>query len=659
MAFWGMTQDPTQDATQQTPKSLPPRAGIDPTQEIPLAAEFPASDAAQWRALVEAALKGASFDKRLVSQSYDGFRIEPLYPRAAGAEPVAGRTAVPWQVIQRVDHPDPRSANQEALCDLEDGATGLNLVFAGAVGAYGYGLDSSRETITRALDGVHPEAGIALELDLSPQHKDAGQHLAAVLEERGIAPRETQIRFGYDPLGAKARSGSSPLPWTQIASLFSEIVSDLTAKGFAGPFAVADGRSVHAAGGSEAQELAFVIANAVEYLRLFSNAGLPLERARALVWFRLAADADEFLTIAKFRALRKLWARVEQACGLTPQPAFVSAETAWRMMTTRSPYVNMLRTTIAIAAAGIGGADAICALPFTLAFGLPDRFARRVARNQQLILLEESNLYRVADPAAGSGGIEALTAQITQAAWSLFQEIEAAGGAAVAIEQGLLQKKVAATRAAREANIARRKDALTGSSDFPNLAEAPVNVLDVARVTVPPMPASITFEGLPPMRLAEPFEALRAASDRTLNATGSRPKILLANLGKLSDFTARATFAKNFYEAGGIEAVTNDGFLLSSPLAQGEVKTDLTALVAAFKASGARLACLCSSDKVYEAEAAEAARALTAAGATVHLAGRPGEHETAWRQAGVKTYIYVGCGVLSTLRAAHDSLSVS
>src|SRR5581483_4204782 len=490
------------------------------TDNLPLAAEFAPTTMADWRKLVEDALKGAAFDRRLVSTTYDGLRIEPLYARSVSANAVTGRPAIPWQVIQRVDHPDAKAANRQALQDLENGATGLNLVFAGSVGAYGYGLDSSKETIARALDGVYLNAGIALELDLSPQHKDAGQNLAAVLKDRGISPAQIQIRFGYDPLGAKARSGSSPLPWPQIASLFAAIVADLSGRGLRGPFAVADGRSVHAAGGSEAQELAFVVANAVEYLRLFVDAGTPLEKAREFVWFRLAADTDEFLTIVKFRALRKLWARVQEASGLVPKPAFVSAETAWRMMTTRDPYVNMLRTTIAVTAAGVGGADAISALPFTIALGLPDDFARRVARNTQLILLEESNLYRVADPAAGAGGLEALTTEMAKAAWALFQDIEAAGGAAIAIEQGLLQKKVAATRAERMRAVASRRDSLTGTSDYPDLGELPVKVLDVPRVDVPPMPAAVTFEGLPSMRLAEPFEALRDASDSMLAKTG-------------------------------------------------------------------------------------------------------------------------------------------
>lgn len=627
---------------------------IDQDPALTLAAEFPATDEAQWRALVEAALKGGSFEKRLVGQTYDGIQVRPLYPRAAGTSAIAVRPATPWQVNQRIDHPDPKAANAQALHDLETGATALSLVFAGSPGAYGYGLDGAQDTIARALDGIYLDAGIALELDMSPRHQKAGENLAAVLKARGIAPASTNIRFGYDPLGAVAGAGSLALPWPEAAKRLAATAADLSAQGFAGPFAVADGRVAHAAGATEAQELAFVVANAVAYLRAFADAGVPLKQARKFIYFRLATDSDQFVVIGKFRALRKLWARVEEACGLTPRPAFVSAETAWRMMTVRDPHVNMLRTTIAVAAAGVGGADAICALPFTLARGLPDRFARRLARNMQLILLEESNLSRVADPAAGSGGIEAMTREIAQVAWALFQEAEAGGGAAAAIEHGLMQKKIAAARAARQANVARRKDTITGTSDYPNLAEAPVKVLDVPRVNA--AAASVTFEALPPMRLAEPYEALRDASDRILKETGARPKVFLANLGRPSDFTLRATFAKNFYEAGGIEAIGNDGFSSTSPLPMGEVKTDLSALVAAYKASGAKLACLASSDKVYETEAAGAAKALIDAGAGVHLAGRPGENEEKWRQAGVKTFIYAGCDVLSTLQAAHDSL---
>ena len=225
------------------------------------------------------------------------------------------------------------------------------------------------------------------------------------------------------------------------------------------------------------------------------------------------------------------------------------------MMTKRDPYVNMLRMTIAVTAAGLGGADNIAVLPHTAALGLPDAFARRVARNTQLILLEESNLAKVADPAAGSGAIEDLTSKLSAAAWSQFQEIEAAGGAWAALERGLIQRQVAAVRAERQKAAARRKDAMTGTSDYPDLHEKVAAVLNVAPVVTPKeSAATVRIEPLPSIRLAEPFEALRDASDRALAKNGARPKVFLANLGKLPDFTARAMFAKNFYEAGGIEA---------------------------------------------------------------------------------------------------------
>jgi len=324
----------------------------------------------------------------------------------------------------------------------------------------------------------------------------------------------------------------------------------------------------------------------------------------------------------------------------------VAAETAWRMMTRRDPTVNILRSTVAVVAAGLGGADAITVLPFTAALGLPDGFARRIARNTQLILLEESNLAKVSDPAAGSGAIENLTQQLCAAAWSLFQEIEKTGGADAALEQGLIQNRVAATRVEREKNIARRRDPLTGTSEFPDINEAAVHVLDVARHEPAAGGAPTTIAALPRVRLAEPFEDLRDTSDRKLAATGTRPKVFLANLGRLSDFTARTLFAKNFFEAGGIEAVSNDGF------------AGRDAMIAAFKASGAKLACLCSSDKVYAAEAADAAHALAAAGAHVYLAGRPGEIEPALKQAGVQEFIYVGCDVLAVLQRAHRQLGL-
>jgi methylmalonyl-CoA mutase len=471
---------------------------------IPLAADFPAATRDDWLRVVQAALKGRPIE-RLTRKTHDGLAIEPIYPRRTDASPVSGRMpGAPWQVIQRVDHPDPAVGNAEALHDLENGATGLSLVFAGAIGSYGYGLPAQGNTIARILDGVITHGSIAIDLDLSTAAREAPLHVAAWVKQRGIDPAAVQMRCGLDPLRSLATDGASPLRWPELAALLLRIVSDLAGQGFRGPFAVADGRVIHNAGGSEAQELAYALATGVAYLRALENGGVALDEARRMIFFRLAADAEQFLTIAKFRAMRKLWARVEDACGLAPKPAFIAAETAWRMMTRRDPHVNMLRGTIAAFAAGVGGADAVTVLPFTLALGLPDRFARRVARNSQLILLQESNLARVSDPTAGSGAFEALTDQLCSAGWSLFQEIEASGGAYAALDAGLIQGKVAAVRNARQEAIASGREAITGTTVFPNPDQVEVAVLDVAPYT-PAAPADAA-KALRPHRLSEPYE---------------------------------------------------------------------------------------------------------------------------------------------------------
>jgi methylmalonyl-CoA mutase len=615
-----------------------------PADDVPLAADFPAATREQWRKLVQDMLRGAPLEPRLVAKTYDTLEIEPLYGRKTRAQPIAARQpAAPWSVMQRVDHPDPAAANSEALHDLENGATGLSVVFAGAVGAYRYGLPASEKVIARALDGIHLEAGIAADLELGSQTPDTGHLLAALLKRRGVRPANTNIRFGFDPIGIAAIGGANPLPSSDHVATLNRVISYLTAEGFRGPFAAADGRVIHNAGGSEAQELAYVLAAAVQYLRMLEAGGIALDVARRMIYFRLAADVDEFLTITKFRALRVLWARVEGACKLAPSPPLVVAETAWRMMSKLDPFVNMLRATVAVVGAGLGGADAITVLPFTMALGLPDRFARRIARNTQLVLLEESNLAKVTDPAAGTGGLEHLTEQLCRAAWTRFQDIEQAGGAWAALEQGVIQKEVAAVRAKRHAAVARREDAITGTSNFPDLAEVPVAVLDVPPVTVRP-PSAPTFEPLPCIRLAEPYEELRDASDRIFARTGARPKIFLANLGTPAEFSARAAFAKNFFAAGGIETTSSDGF------------ADLGEMIEAFKVSGAKLACLCSSDEVYTREASAAARALRDKRALVWLAGQPGPLEVELTQAGVSAFIFPGCDALAALGAVHGMI---
>ena len=437
--------------------------------ELSLARAFPTAKDSDWRALVTAALKGAPLAS-LRSATYDGIAIEPLYPRATDAKVIPGRiSGEPWGVVQRADLPDAKTANSQVLDDLSNGANGLSLVFPGSVGDYGYALTPTPDALAETLTGVQLDAGIAVELNLGPNCKETALMLANLVQRQGISPANVNIRFGFDPLGVLAGNGWNAMPWPAMEPIFAALIADLKSQGFQGPFAVGDGRPVHAAGGSEAEELAFALSTALAYLRAMESGGISLDDARRHIFFRLAADQDQFLTIAKFRALRKLWARIEEACGLAPRPAFVAAETAWRMMTKRDPHGNIVRGTIAALAAALGGADAVTVLPYSAALGAPEAHARRIARNTQTILIEESNLYRVADPAAGSGAIEALTDAVSTKAWALFQDIERAGGAGKALT--LIRDAVAKIREERQRNAARRKDAMVGTSDFPDLGE--------------------------------------------------------------------------------------------------------------------------------------------------------------------------------------------
>lgn len=605
--------------------------------EVPIsAADFPAATEADWRKLVDAALKGGSFE-RLKSRTYDGLTIEPLYSSAREPSVIAGRPGgTAWTVTQRVDHHDPPAANAQAREDLDGGATGLVLVFAGSVSANGFGLEANSAGLARVLDGIDLR-GIVLDLNLSPPTRGMAREVATLIKNRGIAPSAIDLRFSINPIGGFAVAGRSAQGWRELTPSFAGTIAGLVDDGFRGPFAVADGRPIHNAGGSQAQELAFALASAVAYLRALEQSGMALQAAYDAIYFRLTADADQFLTTAKFRAMRKLWARVATAAGISAKPAIVTAETAWRMLTCRDAYGNILRSTIAVAAAGLGGADAITVLPHTAMLGLPDAFARRVARNMQLVLLEESNLARVADPAAGSGTFEALTEQLCLAAWTQFQEIEQAGGAWPALESGLLQRNVAAVREARQQALARGKEILTGTNSYPDIAETPAAVLAVAPRAVSEEVGNVTAPSLPRLRLSEPFEALRDKSDRILAATGARPKVFLVTLGAPAALTARANFARNFFEAGGIQAVSGSA--------------------SDYRATQTAIACLCPSGKASEQELASAAAAVKRSGARhIYCTGRVAAQEDMLRAAGVQTFIDEGSDALATLNAAYDIL---
>jgi methylmalonyl-CoA mutase len=619
----------------------------DTTPHISLSDTFDAPTREAWLDLVKKTLKGTDFDKRLVSETRDGIKLQPLYPQAADASPVrAAHASAPWRVTQRVDHPYPKDANAQALADLEQGTGSLALVFPDSIAARNHGLAvETVDELDAALNGVSLEM-ITLRLEPAASGHRNATLAAALVEKRGVAPEQAAIAFGLDPLAVAMATGGLDKDWqTQTAGA----VGFLRKQGFTGALLSCDTRPVHEAGGTPAQELAAALAMGVAYMRTLSDDGVTLaEAARHLSW-TLAIDSDQFIGIAKLRALRQLWARVQEASGLTPSPIRIHAETAWRMMSRRDPAVNMLRATMATFVAATGGADSLSVLPFTLAIGLPNAFARRVARNTQNVLMEESNLWRVADPAAGAGAYEELTDALCEKAWAQFQDIEAAGGMAEHLATGKFQAAIGAARESQDKAVASRKVPITGTSEFPNLAETPETVLDVPANAhkTPSERDDVTFPPLPSLRLSAPFEALRDAADAHAKKAGNRPGVFLANLGPLAEHNTRATWIRNMLAAGGIDTINTDGF------------TNSTDAGKAFADSGASAACICGTDETYGQLAEATAQALQGAGATtIALAGRPGDNEAAFKTAGIGAFYFVGIDVLAALRELHGALGV-
>ncbi|SDJ74643.1 methylmalonyl-CoA mutase [Nonomuraea maritima] len=575
-----------------------------------LAAGFASTTRDDWRALALEVLRksgvaAGSPEEALSRTTYDGLTVAPLYdlddlpgdPGLPGAPPYVrgSRTAAGWDVRQRHAVADPEAV----LADLENGVTSLWLVVGdGAIPVES--LPTVMKDVLLDLAPVVLEAGRAT--------APAAQALFELAAARGVAPTGN--------LGASCVHGPA------AAELAARCAAD-----FPGLRAVTvDATPYHDAGAADAEELGCSIARGVAELRALTGAGLSAEQAFGQIDFRYAATADQFATIAKLRAARRLWARVAEVCGVPEAGAQRQhAVTSSAMMTARDPWVNMLRTTVACFAAGVGGADAVTVQPFDACLGLPDDFARRIARNTQSLLLEESSLGRVIDPAGGSFYVERRTADLAESAWAWFQEIEAAGGIDRAAD--LVAGRVAAARARRDDDIAHRRLPITGVSEFADPREKPVRR----------RPAPVPQAGeLPRVRYAEPYERLRDLAD----ARPERPTVFLATIGPLAAHTARATFAANLFQAGGLAVET------AGPGADPEQ------IATAFAVSGSTVACLCSSDQLYDRHAAEVAAALRKAGARkVWLAGR-GQYD------GVDGNIHAGCDALAVLRETFDDLEV-
>jgi methylmalonyl-CoA mutase len=662
--------------------------------ELPLSAEFPRADEAQWQALAEKALDGAPLSK-ITTKTEHGVPVKPLYRApdwaadASGVPGVApfirGARAVndaylPWDIRQVVSHPDPGIAADHAMEALEGGCSSIELR-VDAAGEHGI-VARSAVDIERILRGVKLDLA-AVALEAAGASTAQGIELAALLAASHAtgSASTTQIAFNVDPIGALARTGALPGRADDEVSAAALFARDAAAEYPLATTIRADSRPVHEAGGTEVQELAYLIAAGADYVRALMTAGLNADAACRQILFTASVGADFQIEMAKLRAARRMWARIATAFGATGASAGMKlqAVTSRRMLTRRDPWVNILRNTAACFAAGVGGADIVTVRNFTDAMGLPGKLSRRLARNTQVIAQEESNLGRVIDPPGGAWAIEKLGDDLANAAWTLFQQVEREGGLLKALQAGGFQSGVADARTARLKAAAKRKEPITGVTDFPLLQEevpsvevvnlpaivrraaeasgraptgrtwAALRLASADKATLADLSRTTDEDGAEaepfwPIRLAEPYERLRDHADQK-TAAGRQPRIALAAIGPLAEHSARVQFAQNFFAAGGIDAVTVTG--------------DSATLAQAVKQSGAAMACLCGSDKRYAEEAVAAAKALRAAGVSrLYLAGKPGERERELRAAGVDEFIHVGVDVLASLELAHAELGL-
>ncbi|MCU1364445.1 MAG: mutA, partial [Ilumatobacteraceae bacterium] len=587
----------------------------EPPTDLVLGGEFAAGTLAEWRAAVDKVIaRGGKdltpeqlaerFQLELVTETVDGLVIQPLYtdlgnapePGVAGAAPFTrGSTTLAhrrygWEVRQRVlATADPEAVNVLVLEELERGSTSVLLDLSALASVdvdyldaalSGVQLDLAPIALTGALDGIA-----------------AAGALLALHRRRGVSSTGSGGCLGLDPIGAWAARGGGDIAADLAAAtaLAEQCIAEAPA---VRSFAV-DARVVHEAGGGDVEELAYAAAAGLQLARSLVAAGVSIDNAMSQLEFRFAATPDQFLTIAKLRAARRVWQRIAEVSGASSeaqhqqQHAISSSAASSRY----DIWVNMLRGTVECFGAGVGGADAVTITPHDeLVSPGGSELGRRMSRNTQVVLIEESNLSKVIDMAGGSWYVEQLTDQLAHAAWSLMQEIERAGGVVDAIRADLLQAHIDTTRAKRDTAIAKRKMALTGVTEFPNIAEpvppaatatAAAAAAAAAAATDDATTAGTEFAPLRASRYADRIEQQRARADQLAAGATGRPTVFLAALGPTSVNAARVTFAKNLFEVGGIEGIV------------GESTTDPAAIRTAYEQSGASLVCICSSDTIY------------------------------------------------------------
>ena len=639
-------------------------------------ADLYSSGGQEWLSSVKKVLKGKDFDS-LKTDTLDDIKLEPLYADNLKTDPIIGRKqGTPWQIVQRFDSGSISTINQELKLAKLGGCSYFDFVLPNAPIAYTRGVQIGKvREISKLFEDVEfAELALRITGDLDTIPFVAAIHEYA--DKINVKSSDLFLEQSFDltlsDFGCVRREEAV----FRVQKLHDQLKT-LNSLNETCKFVSADARIWHNAGANNIVELALCISQLVETMRLCEDKAIRSQDLLSRMTISLATGVNQFANIAKFRSIRVLIASVIEHCKLNSVHIPIHAESSWRMMTIHDPWVNLLRTTIACFSAGIGGADSISILPFSYVIG-NSSLANRLTRTTQKILIEESNLGLVSDPAAGSGVIENLTQKYCEQAWETFQKIERLGGLFKANEAGFIQKTIKTTEQQRSENVQTGQLVITGVNSFPNINE---KLPKIEKVTLKPaqkkssrtqnlrknaenwyelvakninetgvIPSSVESIQQPAFdkllsfsRMSEPFEELRNKA-KLFTSEDQKPSIFVAGLGKPAQFTKGATFAKSFFESAGITVVGN------------QTSQSISDTVKSIQAGKFQLVCLCSNEAGFKEFGADLTRSLSKSNIkNFYIVGQQSELPADLINLSNFYFIYQGCNMLSIL---NDALEV-
>ena len=626
---------------------------MDNNEQTKLFSEFPPVSTGTWEEKIIADLKGGDYKKKLVWKTDEGFDVKPYY-RAEDLLGLEYLNTLPgtapyvrglrkdnnaWIIRQDILSTDIQTSNNLANDAISKGA--------GAVGLKSTEV-STHKQLSDLLAGI--DLGkTAIDFISATSYPLTIEFLIYELSHRGLSGKQVNGSINFDPISYLLLHGEFYISWEHDLDEAEYLLRIIREKipNFKG--ITVNGHYFQNAGSSIVQELAYSLASASEYLASLTDRGASADHVAPYIQFSLGIGPNYFMEIAKLRAARLLWTRMVEQYKARDEASyrlFIHSTTALWNKSVYDPYVNMLRTTTEGMSAALGNADSVTINPFDTSFKDSDEISRRIARNQQLVLKEESYLDKIVDPGAGSYYIENLTHSIAHHAWEMFQDIEARGGMIACIKSGFIQDEIERSRNQKVMDIAQRKIVMLGTNQYPNLLETMSDSIRVIPESVVPEPTP--YKKLTPFRVAAGFEEIRLATERFVKNGHKRPSVFLFTMGNLAMLRARAGFATNFFGCAGYEIFDNQGFATSD---EG---------VASAIASGAEVIVICSSDEEYPLIVPEIAAKIKEAGsnARIVVAGFPKELIETFKAAGVDDFIHARSNLLNTLHDFQSKLGV-